>query len=576
MPIIVCAALLVAHALLLAYAAAANSATFDEPAHLAAGVEYWQQHDLTIYSLSPPLLRLWAAIPAVFAQAKAPPTDQESHRPIVERHWLYADAFIAANFSRFPLLLLLSRLGMIPLSCLAGWATYRWAGELYGRRSAVAACAMYCLNPSILANGGLVTTDLGTAAAMLASCWLWWRFCRGPSGWRWLLACAVVVAAHLCKFTAVLLWPMMLAMVLPFALLRPRAQWWKLPAACVAMGVATLIILNAIYGFAGTGRPLGSFEFSSDYMQGVQRTLPSGFPSPVPRLLLEGFDAQKRDTQGGYPAFLFGDIYRGTRWYYYPAALLCKLPLAMLLLIAAAAASALCAERRGSAARHSGEWSIFLAITLFIAGVMAFGDLNIGTRYLLPMFPLAFILISRLWSIDPVPLRQSRRIGILPYVRDALLALLAVETLLVCPRFLTFVNFAVGGPSNGWRLLSDSDFDWGQGLIDLRHWMNDHQVSSIALAYFGYVDPAVYGVHFAPIIHPGDNQYVAVSTYFLDGLENRVVTGRSQRAIVALPYSRALQAKLPVAIAGHTIFIYQRNEVEEAATESAAGTGTGP
>jgi len=156
------------------------------------------------------------------------------------------------------------------------------------------------------------------------------------------------------------------------------------------------------------------------------------------------------------------------------------------------------------------------------------------------------------------------------------LALLAVETLLVCPRFLTFVNFAVGGPSNGWRLLSDSDFDWGQGLIDLRRWMNDHQVHSVALAYFGYVDPAAYGIQFSPIIHPGKNKYVAVSSYFLDGMENRAVTGRNQRAVVGLPYGRQLQAKAPIAVVGHTIFIYSADEMEGAALEWKAGAVPGP
>ncbi|MGD0464904.1 MAG: glycosyltransferase family 39 protein [Tepidisphaeraceae bacterium] len=561
---------------MLAYSAAGNSATFDEPAHLAAGVEYWRRHDFSIYSLSPPLLRLWAAVPAVLAGAEAPPITSERSLHIVERHLRYVDAFIAANFSTFPHLLLLARLGMIPISCLAGWVIYRWAGELYGRRSAVAACALYCLNPSILAGASLVTTDLGSAAAMLLACWLWWRFCRGPSWRRWALACGAVALAHLCKFTAVLLWPMMLAMVIPFALLRPGRQWWKLPAAWVALGATTLVLLNGIYGFRGTGRRMESFAFDSDYMRGIQRKLPAAFPSPLPSLLLEGFDAQKRDTQDGYPAFLFGDIYRGTRWYYYPAALLCKLPLAMLLLLAAAVASALAWRGAAAPARLGGEWSIFLAVVVFAAGVMIFGDLNIGTRYLLPMFPPGFILISRLWSIDPVPVKkqpvQEPR-SVTPYLRDALLALLAVETLLVCPRFLSFVNFAVGGPSNGWRLLSDSDFDWGQGLIDLRNWMRDHQIHSVALAYFGVVDPTVYGVRYTPIIYAADSQYIAFSSYFLDGLTNRAVIGRNRQAIVHVPFAKALQAKSPIGVAGYTIFIYSLDEVRAASLEP---VGPGP
>jgi hypothetical protein len=336
----------VAHAALLALAAARNSATFDEPAHLAAGVEYWRHHDFSIYSLSPPLLRLWGAIPAALSGAVAPSTADVDQLPIVERHWIFSDAFVAANFSYFPHLLLICRLWMIPISCLAGWMTWCWARRLYGPRSAAAACAMNCLNPSVLAHGSLVTTDVGTACAMLAACWLWWRFCRTPSPGRWALACVAVLAAHLCKFTAVLLWPMLLAMAVPFIACRPRGPRWILPAAWLALGVTTLFLLNAVYGFDGTGRAIGSFTFDSDFMRNIQEKIPAAFPSPLPRTLLLGFDAQKRDTQGGYEAFLFGDIYRGARWYYFPAALLCKLPVAMLLLTAAAGATA-----RGSRAR---------------------------------------------------------------------------------------------------------------------------------------------------------------------------------------------------------------------------------
>jgi hypothetical protein len=553
----------------LAYSAAGNSATFDEPAHLAAGVEYWKHHDFSIYSLSPPLLRLWAGIPAILAGAHAPPTDPVDRQLILDRHWLYADAFVAANFSRFALLLLLSRLWMIPISCFAGWITYRWTRRLFGWRSAIAACAMYCLNPTVLAHGALVTTDVGTAAAMLASCWLWWRFCRSPSAWRWILVCAPLLAAHLCKFSAVLLWPMMLAMSLPFVPWRRRGRRWLLPAAWVALGLTTLLLLNAVYGFRGTACPLASFSFDSDFMQHLRQKLPANFPSPIPRSILLGIDAQKFDTQDGYEAFLFGEIYQGSRWYYFPAALVCKLPVAMLLLLAAAVASKFGSRGRAPPARRAGEWSIFFALAFFFLGVIVIGDLNIGTRYLLPAFPLAFILISRIWSVDRPTGAKAR--SFFPYLRDALLALLALETLWVCPRFLTFVNFAVGGPSNGWRLLSNSDFDWGQGLIDLRHWMQQHRVPRVTLIYFGFVDPAAYGIQYTPILLRSDADYVAVSSFFLDGLQGRIVTrwdpaaNVNDRTWMTLRYAKALQAKTPVAVVGHTIFIYSLADVESAA-----------
>jgi hypothetical protein len=538
-------------------------------------VAYWKHHDFSIYDLSPPLLRLWAAIPAVLTRVNSPPTHAAylDHEPILNRHWLYAEAFVTANPYRFAVLLFLARVWMIPISCLAGWMTYRWAGRLYGPRSATAACAMYCLNPSILANGALVTTDVGTMAAILAACWLWWRFCRSPSWTRWTLACLAVLAAHLCKFTALLLWPMLLAMTLPFIQWRLSRLRWLLPGAWALMAVAVLVLLNAVYGFRESGRPIGAFSFDSNLMQRVQRLLPASFPTPLPRLLVDGFDAQKTDTQNGYQGFLFGEVYQGAKWYYFPAALLCKLPIAMLLLLAAAVASKL--GPRGSAppARGAGERALFLAFAVFGAGVMFFGDINIGTRYLLPAFPLAIILISRIWSVNrpaTTPATTNTR-PVFPYLRDALLVLLAVETLWVCPRFITFVNFAVGGPANGWRLLSDSDYDWGQGLIDLHDWMRDNQVPVVGLAYFGAADPRAYGVQFTSFVNPGNARYVAVSSYFLDGLEHRIQVDPTHWAWFALLFYRQLQTKTPVAVAGHTIFIYSLPDVDSAAAEAPPG-----
>ena len=62
-----CAALILVHALLLTCAARTNSVTFDEFAHLPAGVAYWRHADFSIFDLSPPLLRLVAAAPPTLA-----------------------------------------------------------------------------------------------------------------------------------------------------------------------------------------------------------------------------------------------------------------------------------------------------------------------------------------------------------------------------------------------------------------------------------------------------------------------------------------------------------------------------
>jgi hypothetical protein len=540
---------LAAHALLLAWGAWANSATFDEPAHLAAGVEYWERGDFSIYSLSPPLLRLWGSWPAVLAGANAPGLGDLGKQSVASRHWAYADWFARQNLSRFAEFMLLGRLGMVPISCFAGWVTFAWARRSYGWRSGVAACALYCFNPGVLANGALMTTDIGTAAAMLAACWLWWKYCRGPSVWGFLIVLVAVVAAHLCKFTAVLIWPMLLAMAVPY---RPWQRGGLLAGSWLMLGVATLVVINAVYGFRGTFLPLSSFQFESQFMKHVQEKA-GAMPSPVPRTLLIGFDAQKRDSGVGYQGFLFGEVYRGARWYFFPAALLCKSPLGLIALVLVAAGSVFRRQLRG------GEWSVLLALAVFAAGVLIAGDMNIGTRYLLPMFPPAFVLMSRVWS---------RGMGTgWKRVAGVLVVLAAAETMWVCPRFLTFMNVAAGGASNGWRVLNNSDFDWGQGLIDLRNWMHENNVGSVQLAYYGFADPRAYGIEYVPFTDRTDLPVVAISSDFLDGLQQRILKQNGKREWIEFPFYRQLQTKKPIAVVGGTIFIYSRFDVESAMIE---------
>ena len=63
----VVAGLLAIHSGLLAYGAWVHSPTYNEPAHLVAGISYWQFGRFDVYSVNPPLVKLVAAIPVMLA-----------------------------------------------------------------------------------------------------------------------------------------------------------------------------------------------------------------------------------------------------------------------------------------------------------------------------------------------------------------------------------------------------------------------------------------------------------------------------------------------------------------------------
>jgi hypothetical protein len=72
------------------------------------------------------------------------------------------------------------------------------------------------------------------------------------------------------------------------------------------------------------------------------------------------------------------------------------------------------------------------------------------------------------------------------------------------PDYLTYFNVFVR-PQASWRLLTDSNLDWGQGLIALRQYEQNHPGETIHAALFTSVTPEVYGLHvlpFAPEEHP--------------------------------------------------------------------------
>jgi hypothetical protein len=76
---------------------------------------------------------------------------------------------------------------------------------------------------------------------------------------------------------------------------------------------------------------------------------------------------------------------------------------------------------------------------------------------------------------------------------------LGMETMAARPYFLSFFNRLAGGPAGGLDILSDSNLDWGQGLVALRRWMDERSVGQVNLCYFGSADPAAYGIRFVPL-----------------------------------------------------------------------------
>ena len=85
-----------------------------------------------------------------------------------------------------------------------------------------------------------------------------------------------------------------------------------------------------------------------------------------------------------------------------------------------------------------------------------------------------------------------------------------------------------GGTTNGYRCLSDSNYDWGQGLKELTNWQLDRHVNDLDVWYFG-TDPALFhtpGMHHLPL-----HSSAHCVTHLVDGICIGSCNDRLQRWI---------------------------------------------
>jgi hypothetical protein len=118
---------------------------------------------------------------------------------------------------------------------------------------------------------------------------------------------------------------------------------------------------------------------------------------------------------------------------------------------------------------------------------------EIGIRHLLPILPLLFVYLARVWSVA-----SGRR-----RLQAALLALLVwdgVSSLRVYPDYLVYFNEMVGGPEGGLKISVVGE-DWGQDVAGLGKWMKANGVEEVYYTPYGSADPRAYGVNRADSVN---------------------------------------------------------------------------
>lgn len=503
-------------------AAAELGATFDEPLYLNAGLTSWRtgSNKLLMTAGTMPLPVDVQTLP-VYLWERSRGSEFHAYQDIAT----ILPVARAANLAFWWMLLVYAlRLGRT------------WGGTWGGRL----AVGLVACEPNFLGHAALATTDIALVACMLA---LVYHFHHGQGmGWG-----RRVIVPGLCFGLAILakasgmVFGVQAMLVLGLCHLAGAGSLTA-PAGASHLGKAMHLwratfplrkdltwigLIGFAFVFAYTGSDWGAertfINWAEKLPDGTLRSamLPLSHNLTVFPNAGEAILQQVKHNMRGHGAYLLGDWHPKSYWAYFPIALTVKTPAPVLALLAAV----LMIRPRALA-------TPLAAIVLLLFAFSLNCRVQIGIRFMFALMALLNIAlavaVARTWA-EPGRGRYVPR-----WFVAVLLAAMAGISGWIWPHGLGFVNQLWGGVQVGYRHLSDSNYDWGQGLPELKKWNREHNSGEpLAIWYFG-TDPAILKPPFKAInlyhkLQTGSpeelrrvagTRYLAVSTTLLHGHES--------------------------------------------------------
>ncbi|MBI4114323.1 MAG: glycosyltransferase family 39 protein [Candidatus Niyogibacteria bacterium] len=593
------------------FSALDESAIMDELAHIPAAYSYVSQSDFRLNPEHPPLLKDLTGIPLLFLNLNFP-LDVPAWITDVNGQWTMGSLFLYESGNDPDQILFWARIPVMLLALLFGWLMFQWVRRLYGEKVALFSLFFFTTSPTIIAHSRYVTTDVAAAFAFFIGIagFLYWL--AHPSKKTFLLAGIVFGIAQLLKFSLILLIPLYgiigALWIFLFHLEHLRAlpsfgkkcahllvHELKFLGNLLIIGVIGLIVIYTVYAFHVWNYP------ADLQIRDMKYNLESVRFRPVADALIALSDIAllrpltqyahglmmviNRGTHGNTTYFL-GEVTNNGWFSYFPIAYLLKEHLAFHLLTLFAFFLFLRAilQAHEKSLGSLLEWmrdnfaltaSVIFIVIYWTSSILS--PLNIGVRHVLPTFPFIYLIVSReivRWVhqtpfTDPQTFKEwfvslyhifIKRIPryLIIFV---LLLWMAGATLFIFPHYLSYYNELAGGAPNGYKFITDSNYDWGQDLRRLADFVEKNNIQNIKLNYFGGGSPRYYlgGAYEEWSSAKGEppTGWFALSATLRQGAWGTPVREWKIKPEDSYDW---LRDEEPVARAGYSIFIYNLDE----------------
>jgi glutamine amidotransferase-like uncharacterized protein/4-amino-4-deoxy-L-arabinose transferase-like glycosyltransferase len=502
--------LIIVHVIFLVLLSFKDSPTNIEIAHLPSGLSHWEHGTFYYFKQNPPLVRLIASLPVSFIPHK---TNWQAYSDDkrVRCELAVGIDFLEANQEKIPLLYGLARLTCIPFSILGALICYFWAKDLWGETAGLIATLLWCFSPMILGHGHLLNPDVAAAAMGVTAIYTFRAWLKKKTIEKAIIAgivCGLCILTKLTWIFLLVLLPFLYIIIKVFRL--QNENQYSLKKEWLHIGVILLIavfLINLVYGFEGSFRPLGQYQFVSQSLSGnipstsgIQKlgnrfsnNILGYLPVPFPGYFIEGLDVQKSDFERSWDSYLNGEWKKGGWWYYYLYGMFYKTPETMLLLFLISLFLLLFYSKY----RLPVNESILLVLPcIFIIGLCSLqSNMSVHYRYVIPAFPFIYIFTSR------IGLLFQEKFLLPKIIVSTICCGTIFITLLYYPHYLSYFNSIAGGFQNGYKKMQASSLDWGQDLYRLKEWQKKHDISEpFFLALYSYVNPKWLGLKGQPIV----------------------------------------------------------------------------
>jgi hypothetical protein len=562
----ICAALLFLMAANLFGQISRKSLTNDEMIHIPAGYYHLVAGYFQLNNEHPPLVKMWAALPLLFIQPNEPPPAKDQAEHNMNLTWGYQARFWSDNPEHFEAIIFWTRVFMIILTLALGVLIFLYARDLFGPRAAYLSVALFAFEPTVLAHGRIVHTDMAAALVYLVFFSVLRAYGKSPTWRRALLVGLASGIALATKFSMIIMLPILACLALAGTFFAARLKMpRKRPLLHAGLAfLVVLVVVNTAYYFRRP--PITTPDVAWVKLQSPEKfdNLMAVFhwgSKVVPTYFLFGFYNFWLHTKHGHPTSLLGHYSSLGWWYYFPVAFALKTSLPFLLLSIASlfwALWGLFVKRDTRLLWLVVPLSIYLAVSMI-------STINIGIRHFLPAYSFLFImggaLLDRLLRV-----RYPRHLAIALVV--LFLSWTAVEALRAYPHYVPYMNQLASNHPHWWYL-SDSNVEWGDDARELAEYLHARGETEVRGAISGgWGTLARYGIAYHEIFpKPGakipDTRYVAIGASFLNGSTNALPADKDGKYVSEeqrINYLGDYRTRTPEATFGNSIYLYRMKD----------------